>query len=177
MSCSIHSAFWWVIKIGSSSICVFSFWRCCEFMAGFHLRLFCSYLITDVSFCLTSHCFFFWSWDLSVIVSRGLALLMVEYGSFCIWDHLVQWWFNFKIFGTCSEKALQDMAASSVPYSLSWSFSFTFEFPIMWSMCVDYVFGMKWIGKLSYLPMEFSSLKCSSVSFIPVQEGEIYNRY
>lgn len=59
VSCSIHSAFWWVIKIGSSSICVFSFWRCCEFMAGFHLRLFCSYLITDVSFCLTSHCFFF----------------------------------------------------------------------------------------------------------------------
>lgn len=126
----VLSAFWWVIKIGCSAICVFSVWSCHELKARFHPRLFCLCLNANVSFCLTSHCFFLelrpFCYTQFQEVWPCLCLNIVS-----DWDHVVQWWVNFKIFGTCLEKALQDMAASYVPYSLNRSFSFTFQFPIM----------------------------------------------
>lgn len=39
-------------------------------------------------------------------------------------------------------------------------------------MCVDYVLWMKRIGKLSYLAMEFSSLKCSSGLSFQCRKGK-----
>lgn len=177
MSYFVLSDFWWVIKTGSSSICGFSIWSCHELMAGFHPRLFCQCLNANVSFCLTSHCFFL---ELRPFCNsepqKVWPCLWLNTGSFVSdWDYLVEWW--FKIFLYLFRKSFAGYGCMLCFYSLSCSFSFTFEFPIMWSMCVDYVLWMKWIGKLSYLAMEFSSLRCSSASLIPVQKGKIYNRH
>lgn len=147
---------------------MFSVWSCHELKAGFHSRLFCLCLNADVSFHLisfyfTSYCFF-WSRGLSVRLSYNRAGLAYAW----IWKimYLTEniWYSGCLIlrFGTCLEKILQDMAASYVPYSLGCSFSFTFEMTIIGSMCVDYVLWIKWIGKLSCLAMEFSSLKFST---------------
>lgn len=177
VSFSALSAFWWVIKIDSSVFCMFSVWSCHELKAGFHPRLFCLCLNANVSFHFRSY-HFFWSRVFFVTLSFKRAGLAYAWTWVILYLTETIWYRGRLIlrFGTCLEKTLQDMAASYVPYSPDCSFSFTFEMPIIWSMCVDYVLWIKWIGKLSCLAMEFSFLKCSTESFVPVQKGEIYSR-